>query len=80
MILDGGELDWGDAVVVKEEARREMTLIRCDKLTRVYQGGVEEIRPLDELDLAIDREQFGLMGPSGSGKTTLLNLLAGIDR
>lgn len=58
-----------------------MSLIQCNKLTRVYQSGVEEIRPLDGLDLSIEQGQFvALMGPSGSGKTTLLNLLAGIDR
>ena len=58
-----------------------MSLIECRKLSRIYNRGVEEIRPLDELDLEIEAGGFvALMGPSGSGKTTLLNLLAGIDR
>ena len=54
--------------------------IRCQQLSRTYTRGEEKIKPLDQLDLEIDRGQFiALMGPSGSGKTTLLNLLAGID-
>ena len=58
-----------------------MSLIKCRQLSRIYNRGVEEIRPLDELDLEIEAGGFvALMGPSGSGKTTLLNLLAGIDR
>ncbi|MFM7259115.1 MAG: ABC transporter ATP-binding protein, partial [bacterium] len=54
--------------------------IRCEKITKVYRKGNQEITPLRELDLEISRGAFvSLMGPSGSGKTTLLNLLAGID-
>lgn len=57
-----------------------MAFIECRKLTREYRRGENVIRPLDELDLDIDRGRFlALMGPSGSGKTTLLNLIAGID-
>jgi putative ABC transport system ATP-binding protein len=54
--------------------------IECRQLTREYRRGDNVIRPLDRLDLDIERGRFlALMGPSGSGKTTLLNLIAGID-
>lgn len=58
-----------------------MSLIECRGLARTYRRGDEEITPLEDLDLDLERGRFvALMGPSGSGKTTLLNLLAGIDR
>jgi len=57
-----------------------MSFIECINVTREYRKGENIIRPLDGLDLEIDRGEFtALMGPSGSGKTTLLNLIAGID-
>ena len=58
-----------------------MPFIECRNLTREYRRGENVIRPLDGLDLDVERAEFlALMGPSGSGKTTLLNLIAGIDR
>lgn len=52
----------------------------CRDLTKEFRKGDNVIRPLDGLDLSIDRGEFlALMGPSGSGKTTLLNCIAGID-
>jgi putative ABC transport system ATP-binding protein len=58
-----------------------MAFIECRNLTREYRRGETVIKPLDGLDLDVERGTFlALMGPSGSGKTTLLNLIAGIDR
>ncbi|MCU0725814.1 MAG: ABC transporter ATP-binding protein [Planctomycetes bacterium] len=58
-----------------------MSMVRAEKVTKVYRKGGVEIRPLDGVDLEVEPGEFVcLMGPSGSGKTTLLNLVAGIDR
>ncbi len=57
-----------------------MAFIECRNLSREYRRGENVIKPLNGLDLDIERGTFlALMGPSGSGKTTLLNLIAGID-
>ncbi|MFH2000450.1 MAG: ABC transporter ATP-binding protein [Planctomycetota bacterium] len=56
------------------------TMVKTEKVTKVFQRGGQEIKPLQEADLMVEEGEFlCLMGPSGSGKTTLLNLIAGID-
>ena len=56
------------------------SLLRAEKLTKVYRSGGEEIIVLDELDLEVYAgELVALVGESGTGKTTLLHLLAALD-
>jgi len=56
-------------------------VVEVQKLEKTYVRGVNEVRVLAGLDLAVDQGEFlALMGPSGSGKSTLLNIVAGIDR
>jgi putative ABC transport system ATP-binding protein len=58
-----------------------MSLVEVHQLTKTYRKGDQEISPLQDADLAIERGEFvSLVGASGSGKSTLLNVLAGIDR
>jgi ABC-2 type transport system ATP-binding protein len=48
-------------------------VIRTEKLTKVYPGGLKAV---DELDLEVRRgEIFGLLGPNGAGKTTTAGML-----
>ncbi|MBY0587209.1 ABC transporter ATP-binding protein [bacterium] len=58
-----------------------MSLVEIRGLSKVFQKGGETVKPLEDVDLDIERGEFvSLMGPSGTGKSTLLNLVAGIDR
>ena len=64
-----------------EADRSSETLVRFDKVHKVYQMGSTEVRALDGVSLSFKRGSFwAIMGPSGSGKSTLLNLLGCLDR
>ncbi|MDD3977308.1 ABC transporter ATP-binding protein [Methanomicrobium antiquum] len=58
-----------------------MSLLSIENLKKVFSEGEEdEVVALDNINLAIEDEEFiCLVGPSGCGKTTLLRIIAGLD-
>jgi lipoprotein-releasing system ATP-binding protein len=54
--------------------------LRTHGLTKIFHSGAHEIRPLNGVDLTVEKgEIIAIVGPSGSGKSTLLHLLAALD-
>jgi putative ABC transport system ATP-binding protein len=56
------------------------SIIRIEKLTKLFPIGKTWFTALNGIDLQINKGEFaGLIGPSGSGKTTLLNIIGSLD-
>jgi iron(III) transport system ATP-binding protein len=57
--------------------RRELTVLRLEKLAKVFPRAG---RVVDSIDLQIESgEFFTLLGPSGCGKSTILRMIAGFE-
>lgn len=57
------------------------TIIEARSITKSFLENGSTRRPLDDLDLTVDRgELVTILGRSGSGKSTLLGILGGLDR
>src|SRR5437764_9684139 len=58
-----------------------MAVIALNNITKFYTVGPEEIRALNGVDLAVEKNEYvAVMGTSGSGKSTLMNILGCLDR
>jgi len=54
--------------------------IYAERVTKVFGVGKDKVLALDDVSVAIQKNEFfTLLGPSGCGKTTLLRLIAGFD-
>jgi putative ABC transport system ATP-binding protein len=58
-----------------------MSLMKLEKVSRVYTLGGEPLRALDNVDFeASAGDLLAVMGTSGSGKSTMMNVLGCLDR
>ncbi len=59
----------------------DIAAVEARGVTKIFGGGQEAVRALDDVSVAIrQNEFFTLLGPSGCGKTTLLRLIAGFEQ
>jgi putative ABC transport system ATP-binding protein len=67
--------------VAVEVFKSRMSLIKLDRIKKIYRTGDVELMALKGVSLEIDRGEFvAIMGASGSGKSTTMNILGCLDK
>jgi putative ABC transport system ATP-binding protein len=57
------------------------TVIKMERITKLYDSGEIAVKALKGIDLTVKRGDFiVIMGSSGSGKSTLMNIMGCLDR
>ena len=65
---------------VKLKDRSNSSIIRLDKVWKIYNMGEVEVAALKGISINIKRGDFvAITGPSGSGKSTMMNLVGCLD-
>lgn len=58
-----------------------MEILKCEKVSKVYGDGENQVVALDQVDLSVEKGEFvAVIGASGSGKSTLLHILGSVDK
>ncbi len=58
-----------------------MEILKCEKVSKIYGSGSNQVIALNEIDLSVHKGEFvAIIGASGSGKSTLLHILSSVDK
>lgn len=58
-----------------------MEILKCEKVSKIYGDGENQVVALDQVDLSVEKGEFvAVIGASGSGKSTLLHILGSVDK
>ena len=64
-----------------ERTGNKMEILKCDKVTKIFGKGDNQVTALNGIDLTVDKGEFvAVVGASGSGKSTLLHILGSVEK
>ena len=75
-----------ESLLATEETEKDASLdyssiIRLEKIAKVYGSGETAVHALSEVSLTIAKGEYcAIMGASGSGKSTMMNIIGCLDR